>query len=109
MTVELLYYVAPNGKAPYEEWFASLRDPSTKTFVLRRLDRVAAGNSGDCKYCREGVWELRLDKGPGYRIYYAKTEETIVVLLCAGDKSTQSKDVERAVAFLIDYSVSNGI
>lgn len=109
MAAELLYYIAPSGKAPYEEWFDSLRDPATKTFVLRRLDRVVAGNFGDCKYCRDGVWELRLDKGPGYRIYYTKIGETIVVLLCAGDKTTQSKDIERAVAFLVDYKTVNGM
>jgi putative addiction module killer protein len=78
----------------------------TAAFVssrLRRIDRVAMGNFGDHRFCREGVWELRIDVGAGYRVYYAKAGQRVVLLLCGGDKRTQDADIARAVACWQDY------
>jgi len=67
------------------------------------MQRVELGNFGDCKFYQEGVWELRIDLGPGYRVYYARAGQTLVLLLCAGDKRTQQTDITRACAYWKDW------
>ena len=89
-------YAAPNGKVPFSEWLSSLKDPSTRLRIRRRLDRLELGNVGDCKSVGAGVSELRLAFGSGYRIYFAEQDDIIIILLCAGDKSTQKKDIKTA-------------
>lgn len=91
----------------YQEWLDGLRDRSTRVRITRRIDRIAQGNFGDHKFERDGVWALRLDFGPGYRVYYSKTGETVVLLLCGGDKSTQNRDIDRAVKYLQDFNRRN--
>jgi putative addiction module killer protein len=71
--------------------------------IQRRIDRLAGGNFGDHRFCRDGVWELRIDFGPGYRVYYAQERETIVLLLSGGSKRTQSADIKDAVDYWRDY------
>lgn len=71
--------------------------------ILRRVDRLSADNFGDHKYLKDGVWELRVDVGPGYRAYYGKHEWTLVLLLCAGSKRTQVSDIAKAVGYWTDY------
>ncbi len=68
-----------------------------------RMDRLADGNFGDCKPLRDGVWELRIDYGPGYRVYYAMAGRTCLLLLCGGDKRKQAADIDRAVGYWNDY------
>ena len=82
----------------YAAWFESLRDRMAKTRILIRIRRVSLGNFGDVKPVGEGVSELRVDYGPGYRVYFLRKGETLVVLLCGGDKRTQSHDIQRAIA-----------
>ena len=93
------HYETSDGRDPIQEWLAKLRDKKARAIVLRRLDRLAAGNFGDHVFCRDGVWELRIDLGPGYRVYYALGNQSIIVLLCGGDKRKQQADIERAVGF----------
>ena len=81
----------------YERWFAKLRDARMRARVLARLDLVRLGQFGDCHFIGERVWELRLDLGPGYRIYLMR-KPGVVVCLSGGDKSTQRKDIARAKA-----------
>lgn len=100
-TVEI--YVAPNGKQPFAEWFHTLRDIRTQARVEARLRRLSLGLLGDHRSVGGGVFELRLDFGPGFRIYFARLEHTIILLLCGGDKSTQHRDIEQAKAHLADY------
>jgi len=92
-----------SGKDPFDEWFESLKEVKLEARVAARVARPAAGNFGDCKPLREGVWELRIDFGPGYRVYYAISGRTMILLLCGGDKRRQAADVERAVEFWSDY------
>jgi putative addiction module killer protein len=82
----------------YAAWFESLRDRTAKTRILIRIRRVSLGNFGDVKPVGEGVSELRLDYGPGYRIYFLRKGDTLVVLLGGGDKRTQARDIQRAIA-----------
>lgn len=81
----------------FENWLKKLRDVRGKARIIRRLDRLAQGNPGDVRPIGAGVSELRLDMGPGYRVYYLQDGETLVLLLCGGDKSTQQKDIDKAL------------
>jgi putative addiction module killer protein len=96
-------FVARSGKAPFEYWMQSLRDKQTKARILTRIDRVRLGNFGDCESVGEGVYELRIHLGPGYRIYFALVGAEIVLLLCGGDKSSQSRDIKDAKAYWQEY------
>ena len=100
--MELRRYLTGLGKDVFGEWLAGLRD-STKAKIMARIDRLSAGNFGDCKALRGGLFELRIDWGPGYRIYYAMVGRACVLLLCGGDKRKQSSDVKRALEYLKDY------
>ena len=94
---ELRHFETTDGRDPLQEWLDGLRDGRAFAAVLRRIDRMASGNFGDHAFCRDGVWELRIDAGPGYRVYYALRDRTIVILLCGGDKRRQRRDIEQAV------------
>lgn len=98
----LRHYVASSGKIPFLEWINNIKDPTTRLRIRRRLDRLEIGNFGDCKSVGEGVFELRLAFGPGYRIYFADHGGVIIVLLCAGDKSSQNKDIKTAKMYWHD-------
>jgi putative addiction module killer protein len=98
--------VNEQGKAPFEEWFTTIRDPKTRQRILTRLNRVKDGNFGDCKSVGSGVSELRLMFGAGYRIYFGQKGDTLTVLICGGDKSTQSKDIQEAIALWERYTRS---
>jgi putative addiction module killer protein len=106
---ELEHYLTPQERDVYGEWYRRLRDAKARRQIDRRLDRVILGNFGDHKSCGSGVWELRIDVGPGYRIYYGRSGERIVLLLCGGDKSTQPKDIEKAREYWIDWQERGGI
>ena len=95
----LEYYLDDNGKAPFLEWLYSPRDKLAVYRIRARLDRVELGNFGTVKPVGEGVSELKIDHGPGYRVYYAMNGKTVVLLLIGGDKSTQQKDIETAKAY----------
>ena len=95
---EIEHYLTPGEyKDLYIDWLKRLRDSQAKVMVARRVTRIEQGNFGDHKFCREGVWELRIDAGPGYRVYYALASQRVVLLLCGGDKSAQDADIARAV------------
>lgn len=100
---ELREYATTNGKSPFSEWLNSLKDVQGRAKIRIRLDRLRLGNRGDCKAVGGGVQELRIDFGPGYRVYFGEDGKTLILLLCGGDKSTQSRDIERAKANWQDY------
>ena len=78
------------------EWLRSLKDSRARERIARRIARVQAGLLGDAKFF-DGIGELRVDHGPGYRVYFVRRGKVVIVLLCGGDKSTQRKDIERAL------------
>jgi putative addiction module killer protein len=80
----------------FDVWLTKLKDRAGRLRILKRIDRLANGNPGDAKSVGNGVLELRLDVGPGYRVYYAKHGDLLILLLCGGDKSTQHNDIDRA-------------
>lgn len=105
---ELRFYTDANDRNHFVEWLRSVRDDKAKVAIDRRVARMAAGNFGDCKPLRDGVCELRIDVGPGYRVYYAKEGATIVLLLCGGDKRRQDSDIGRACGYLADWRRRGG-
>lgn len=92
-------YITRSGKIPFLEWLNKLKDPITRLRIRRRLDRFEQGNFGDCKTVGEGVWEIKLSFGSGYRVYFSEWNETIIILLCGGNKSSQKKDIKQAQAY----------
>ena len=100
---ELHIFVTEEGREPFSEWLTSLRDIKARAKIRVRLDRASLGNLGDSHGVGEGVQELRIDYGPGYRIYLGQEGETMVLLLCGGDKSTQTKDIEKAKRYWNEY------
>jgi putative addiction module killer protein len=103
LRLEIRRYVAANGTDIVGEWLAGLKDVRTRAKIAARIDRLAAGNFGDCKSLRGGLYELRIDWGPGYRVYYATVAKACVLLLCGGDKRKQSSAIKRALEYLNDY------
>lgn len=101
--MEIRRYLTELGKDVIGEWLADLRDARARAKIAARLSRLEAGNFGDCRAVGESVWELRIDWGPGYRVYYAMAGAAIVLLLCGGDKRKQSADIRRAIVYLKDY------
>jgi putative addiction module killer protein len=96
---KIVIYVTPEGKKPFIEWLESLKDKTARYRIKERLDRVALGNMGDYKSVGNGVMEMRLKFGSGYRIYYGEDNDNIVLLLCGGDKASQAKDVKNLIYF----------
>ncbi len=101
--IQVLEYITEDGINPFHNWLNSLKDRSARARIRVRLNRVRLGNFGDCKPVGKGVNELRVDYGPGYRIYYGKTETSIVIVLCGGSKKTQSKDMQLAQTYWAEF------
>ena len=101
--MEIRHYLTGSGKDPYQQWLDELNDLKARVVIQRRIDRLVSGNFGDHKFCQDGVWELRIDFGPGYRVYYAQTGMTVVLLLCGGSKRDQSADIKEAVKYWREY------
>ena len=98
-----LIYADETGKEPFKDWLYGLRDVAGRQRILARLSRLAQGNLGDCAPVGDGVSELRLFFGPGYRVYFGEQGGTIVILLCGGDKSSQNRDIEQAKIYWKEY------
>jgi putative addiction module killer protein len=103
LPLKILRYVTANGTDIVGEWLVGLKDVLTRAKIVARIDRLAAGNFGNCQLLRGGLYELRIDWGPGYRVYYAPVAKAYVLLLRGGDKHKQSSDIRRALEYLNDY------
>lgn len=87
----------------FRDWLAALRDRQARSKILLRIERMELGNLGDVKAVGEGVSEARIPYGPGFRLYFVRRGETVIVLLCGGDKSTQPKDIKLALKLAKGY------
>lgn len=96
-------YETADGGVPFNAWLEGLRDAKSRAIVRARINRVRLGNFGDCKSLGNGVSELRIDYGSGCRVYFGQEGEEIVILLCGGDKSSQTRDITRAQDYWEDY------
>lgn len=97
------YLTASAKKNPYMDWLKQLRDRQAQVAIIRRINRMEQSLFGDHKFCRDGVWELRIKRGPGYRVYYAHAGLRIVLLLCGGNKCMQNTDIDHAVVNWQDW------
>ncbi len=93
---EIAYYKTQGGQFPFRDWFNSLRDLKARAIIDTQLGRLSLGNFGKCAVLGPGIYELKIYYGPGYRIYFGRTGSKIILLLCGGDKSTQSADIRTA-------------
>jgi len=104
---QIIDYLTPDRRDPFKDWLAGLADRQARARVLVRIQRMAAGNFGDCKPIDGGVWELRIDHGPGYRVYYSRVGDKLVLLLIGGDKRKQQADIDTALEYLQDWNIRN--
>jgi putative addiction module killer protein len=100
---EVQLYVTEDGHVPFEAWLNGLRDLKTKATVDARIARLRLGLLGNAREVGEGVHELKIDFGPGYRVYFANIGRTIIILLSGGDKSTQKRDIKKAKTYWADF------
>ena len=103
----ILIYETADGKRPFSDWLSKLKDRKARAKVRARLNRVQLGNLGDCKSVGDGVSELRINYGPGYRVYLGQRGATLLILLCGGDKGTQQKDIAKAKELWKEYKDAN--
>ena len=101
--ITVVEYTTEDGHNPFREWLVGLRDGEAAARVRVRLARIRLGNFGDCKPVGKGVSEIRVSYGPGYRVYFGRKGDTVVVLLCGGDKRTQEDDIELAQICWANY------
>lgn len=100
---DIRIYTDAAGRTPFEEWLNALKDVQGRARIRARLARLQAGNFGDCKPLRDGLQELRIDHGPGYRVYLSRQGPVLVLLLCGSDKSEQDKAIKLSLAYLADW------
>lgn len=100
---DIKYYETEKGEKPFQEWVDGLKDITGRAKVHVRIDRARLGNLGDNRAVGEGVHELKINYGPGYRVYYAIDGDKIILLLLGGDKSDQSTDIKQAKTYWKDH------
>lgn len=100
---QIRIYATKDDREPYSLWFRKLRDKRAQAKILQRITRLAKGNPGDCKNLGGGLDELRIDHGPGYRVYLSRQGDITVLLLTGGDKRKQQMDIEKAREYLADW------
>jgi putative addiction module killer protein len=100
---DVLIYETADDKRPFEDWLNGLKDVVARAMIRKRINRVRKGNLGKNRNVGDGVWELKIDFGPGYRAYYGEDGPTVVVLLCGGDKGSQDRDIAKAKEYWLDY------
>lgn len=101
---EIFIYETPDGRAPFSEWMSAMQGHEAYGQIMTRLERVEQGNLGEHRGVGEGVFELVIDHGPGYRVYFGQDGKDIVILLIAGMKKTQKADIENAKSFWRNYN-----
>lgn len=101
--MEVRIYNDSTGQAPFTRWLETLADQRGRAAVKARILRVQAGNLGDCKPLRDGIQELRIDHGPGYRVYLSRQGPVLVLLLCGSDKGEQDRAIAKAIEYLNDW------
>lgn len=106
-TKQIIIYTDENGREPFRNWIDNLKDKKSQQRIRARIRRLAEGLYGDCHPVGEGILELRMFFGPGYRVYFGEDADNIVVLLCGGDKDSQSQDIKNVKEYWKDYK-NNG-
>ena len=107
MKKELRTYRTKTGKDPFTDWLGALKDTTGRAQITNRLNRASLGNYGDCEPVGEGVHELRIHFGPGYRVYFSEQRDTILLLLLGGSKRTQKQDIKKAKQYWTEFRERN--
>ena len=105
MQIEIEVYETRQGKLPFNEWLINLADIQARQKIRTRLGRLNLGNFGNFEPIGDGVYELKIDSGPGYRVYFAHIKKATILLLCGGSKKTQKKDIIRAKDYHLDFII----
>ena len=105
---QIVHYLDENENDLYQDWLDGLRDRLAKVAIIKRVARVEVGLFGDHRSLRDGICELRIDVGAGYRVYYAQVGKMVILLTSGGNKNSQSRDIERAIGLLKDWGKRNG-
>lgn len=107
MMAKVKHYVTADGYNPFDRYLRNIKDPIAKAMIATRIARMASGSYGDCKPCRGSISELRIDQGPGYRVYFSEVTDpvdgAVSLLLLTGTKKKQNADIASAVEYLNDY------
>jgi putative addiction module killer protein len=103
------YFYTPNGKAPVKEWLSSIKDQLTQAILYKRIRQASLGNFGDHKSVGQGVYEMRIDFGPGYRVYYSVHKDEVILLLIGGSKRTQQIDIDKAKTYWILWKENHDV
>lgn len=106
MNYKIEHYINESNVDVVASWIGSLRDFMAKRSIVKRIERIESGNFGDSRYLRDGVSELKIDIGAGYRLYYSTVDNQIILLLCGGDKKKQNSDIDTAVIYLNKWKVN---
>ncbi|MGZ6478096.1 MAG: type II toxin-antitoxin system RelE/ParE family toxin [Bdellovibrionales bacterium] len=101
------YYITPNGKAPARDWLSAVKDKMTQAILYKRIRQAGEGQFGKTKSVGGGVFEMKIDYGPGFRIYYGIHGDEIILILTAGSKRTQSGDIAKAKTYWIQWKEDN--
>ncbi len=101
--ITVMHYLKASGRCPFQEWIESVESRTVKAAVAARINRVRSGTLGDWKAVGDGVFELRVDLGPGYRVYFGRDGKMVVILLNGGEKRSQESDIKRAKGYWSDY------
>lgn len=101
--MEIRFYTDSSGHAPFADWLDALKDIRGRAQIRARIERVRGGNMGDCKPLRDGIQELRVDFGPGYRVFLSRQGPVMVLLLCGSDKGDQDRSIRQAIEYLNDW------
>lgn len=99
----VLRYQTSDSRQPYTEWWQGLKDRVGASIIKAHVDRMELGHFGKSRWVGEDVWELKITYGPGYRVYYLRDGEHVVILLCGGDKGSQKRDIQKAKEYATDY------
>lgn len=105
--MKVQYYITADGKKPFTKWLDRLKDKTAHAAILKRIARIQLNLFGDAKSLGGGVYEIRVDVGAGYRVYYSRSGNELVLLLCGGDKGSQDADIEKAKEYWKDYKEAN--
>ncbi len=101
------YYRTPAGKEPAHEWLSSIKDKLTQAILYKRIRQAGLGHFGNTRNVGEGVWELKINYGPGYRVYYGIHGDELILILMGGSKRTQTGDIKKACAYWIEWKERN--
>jgi len=101
--IRLVIYETRDGKCPFQQWINRISDTQTQARIFRYVRSLSLGNFSNCRSLGEGVHELKINVGPGYRVYFANAEKTIIILLCGGTKKHQDKEIQAAQKYWADY------